>query len=99
MVIVNRYQKGSPITREVVEETVGLPVAATVGNDFSGLSRSVNRGVLLWDEAPRSVVVRDTEALAALLAPGHRPAGSSPAATGWFLQKLLSPKAVAHGIG
>ena len=42
--LVNRYQKGSPITREVIEETVGLPVGAVVGNDFSGLSRAVNRG-------------------------------------------------------
>ena len=58
LLVVNRYQRSSPITREVIEETVGLPVAALVGNDFQALSRAVNRGVLLWDEAPRSVVAQ-----------------------------------------
>ncbi|MGA8890419.1 MAG: AAA family ATPase, partial [Anaeromyxobacteraceae bacterium] len=94
LVLVNRYQKGSPITREVIEETVGLPVGAVVGNDFSGLSRAVNRGVLLWEESPRSSVVRDVEALAAHVAPGRAPA---PASTS-FLQKLFAPKAVVHGL-
>ena len=94
MLLVNRHQKGSPITREVIEETVGLPVAATVGNDFSGLARSVNRGVLLWDEAPRSPVARDVEALATTIAPGG---ARAPAAASLF-QKLFSPKAVVHGL-
>jgi pilus assembly protein CpaE len=94
LVLVNRFQKGSPITREVIEETVGLPVGAAVGNDFSGLSRSVNRGVLIWEESPRSPVARDVEALAAQLAPGRSPA---PASTS-FLQKLFAPKAVVHGL-
>jgi pilus assembly protein CpaE len=91
--VVNRYHKGSPITRQVIEETVRLPVQAVIGNDFAGLSRAVNRGVLLWDEAPRSVVARDVDALAAALGadradePGPEP----------FLKKLLWPKAVLHG--
>jgi pilus assembly protein CpaE len=94
LLLVNRFQKGSPITREVVEETVGLPVGALVGNDFSGLSRAVNRGVLLWEEASRSPVVRDVEALAAQVAPGRTPAKASTS----FLQKLFAPKAVVHGL-
>jgi len=94
LLLVNRYQKGSPITREVVEETVGLPVAATVANDFTGLSRAVNRGVLLWDEAPRSVVARDMEALAASIAPLRGPA-AAPAS---LFRKLFAPKAVLHGL-
>ena len=94
LLLVNRSQRGSPITREVIEETVGLPVSATVANDFSGLSRSVNRGVLLWDEAPRSPVARDVEALAAAVAPGR---ASAPAPSSLF-QKLFSPKATVHGL-
>jgi pilus assembly protein CpaE len=93
LLLVNRYQKGSPITREVVEETVGLPVAATVANDFTGLSRAVNRGVLLWDEAPRSAVARDMEALAASIAPVR--AAAAPAS---LFRKLFAPKAVIHGL-
>ena len=93
MLVVNRYHKGSPITREVVEETVGLPVAGLVGNDFQALSRAVNRGVLLWDEAPRSVVVRDIEALAAQFLPP-----SPPESKGSFLKKIFSPRVTVHGI-
>jgi pilus assembly protein CpaE len=91
--VVNRYQRSLPISRQVIEETVRLPVRAVVGNDFAGLSRAVNRGVLLFDEAPRSVVARDVAALAALLAGGSEgDAGRKP-----LLSKLLWPKAVLHG--
>jgi pilus assembly protein CpaE len=93
MLVVNRNQRGSPITREVIEETVGLPVAATVANDFGGLSRAVNRGVLLWDEAPRSPVIRDVEAIAS----GFSPAAAGRAPAGFF-QKLFAPRATVHGI-
>jgi pilus assembly protein CpaE len=69
LLLVNRYQRGSTITRQVIEETVGVPVAATIGNDFQALSRTVNAGALVWDEAPRSVVARDVESLGARIAP------------------------------
>jgi pilus assembly protein CpaE len=93
MLLLNRYQKGSPITREVVEETVGLRVAATVGNDFHALSRAVNRGVLIWDEAPRSVVARDLDALAALVDGTRAEAAEKPP----LLKKFLSPLVAAYG--
>jgi pilus assembly protein CpaE len=92
LVVVNRYHRSSPITREVIEETVGLPVAALVGNDFQALSRAVNRGVLLWDEAPRSVVARDVEALAKVLGPA-----TPPASGGSFLRKLFPARGKLHG--
>jgi pilus assembly protein CpaE len=92
VLVVNRFQKGSPITREVIEETVGLPVARVVGNDFQGLSRAVNRGVLLWEEAPRSVVARDVEALAAQL----RPQAAAEAQTS-LLKRIFSPRVAIHG--
>jgi pilus assembly protein CpaE len=74
LLVVNRFHKASTITTQVIEETVGLPVAATIGNDFQALTRAVNRGVLLRDEAPRSPVVRDLEALSERLAPSGAPA-------------------------
>ncbi len=92
LVVVNRFHRGSPITRQVIEETLGVPVGAVVGNDFQALSRAVNRGVLLWEEAPRSAVVRDVEELAARL-------GANPPAraTRSFLGRILAPRESVHG--
>ncbi len=84
---MNRYHKGSPITREVVEETVGLAVAATVANDFSGLSRAVNRGVLLWEEAPP--VGRGARHRGARGVHRARPAGSRRRSASLFREALL----------
>jgi pilus assembly protein CpaE len=83
--VVNRFHKGSPITKEVIEDTVGLPVRAVVGNDYKALSRAINRGVLLWEEAPRSPVARDVEALAALVC------GVEAPAPGRLLARFFSP--------
>lgn len=93
LLVVNRYQGSSTITTKVIEETVGLPVAATVGNDFSSLTRAVNRGVLLQDEAPRSVVARDLRVLAERIAPS-----SAEAAHPSMLRRLFSRRTVAHGV-
>jgi pilus assembly protein CpaE len=92
-VVVNRHARAANITVQVIEETLKLPVQATVGNDFPRLSRAINRGVLLWEEAPRSPVARDVEALAELIsvAPGE----ATPDAS--FLKRLFAPKAVLHG--
>jgi pilus assembly protein CpaE len=92
MLVVNRYQKGSTITRQVIEETVGLPAAACVGNDFGAVSRAVNAGALVQDQAPRSVVARDVEALAAQLAP--EPSG---AARPSLLRKIFARAGAVHG--
>jgi pilus assembly protein CpaE len=90
--VVNRYQKGSAITRQVIEETVGMPVSAVVGNDFQAVSRAVNAGALVWDEARRSPVARDLEALAAGIAP-EAPEVPAPS----FLKRIFSRAGVAHG--
>jgi pilus assembly protein CpaE len=95
MLVVNRYQKGSTITREVIEETVGMPVAAMIGNDFASLSRAVNAGALVWDEAPRSVVARDIEALARAIGPEAPDAAAPERAS--FLRKIFSRPEALHG--
>jgi pilus assembly protein CpaE len=94
MLIVNRYQRASTITRQVIEETVGMPVAATIGNDFPALTRAVNAGALVGDEAPRSVVSRDLESLARTIGPE---ALDAPAARGSFLKKIFSRPEAVHG--
>jgi pilus assembly protein CpaE len=91
--VVNRYQKGSRITKEVVTETTGVPVAATIANDFAILTRAVNRGNLLPEEAPRSAIARDVEALLGLLGGSvETPARRSSMFGRWF-----AAKAAAHG--
>ncbi len=70
---MNRFQKGLEITPAVVAETVGLPVAATVANDYPAVIKAVNRGQMLFDEAPRSPVTRDIEQLVDVV--GHTRAG------------------------
>ena len=66
--VLNRYQRSSKITAEVIAEAVGLPVAHTLSNDFASAIESINRGLMLDDVAPRSPLTRDIEALAPLLA-------------------------------
>jgi pilus assembly protein CpaE len=73
--VVNRFQKGLEITPAVVAETVGLPVAATVANDYPAVIRAVNRGQMLLDEAPRSPVTRGIEQLVDVV--GHTRAGEA----------------------
>jgi pilus assembly protein CpaE len=90
--VVNRYQKSSTITRHVIEETVRLPVLATLGNDFQSLSRAINQGVLVWEESRRSAVARDVEALS------HQLLGAPAAPTrSSFLKALLPARMAIHG--
>lgn len=92
LLVLNRYQKSSPISRQVIEETVKLPVVATIGNDFQSLARAVNQGVLVWDESRRSAVGRDVEALARALT---GPAAPAPRAS--LLKRILPARTATHG--
>ena len=91
--VLNRYQKDSKITPEVIADTVGLPVAHTLSNDFASAIESINRGLMLYDVAPRSRLTKDIEALAPILAGaplmGQRRSG--------FFSKLLSSKKGENG--
>ena len=71
LLVVNRFQKGPQIDCDVIAENVGLPVGATLSNDYPTVVRAVNRGVTVLDEAPRSALARDVRSLAAQLAAGH----------------------------
>jgi pilus assembly protein CpaE len=91
--VVNRFQTGREITPQVVADTVGVAVAATVANDYPTVIRAVDRGQLLLDEAPRAQVTRDVENLVAVL--GHvRPAAGENHKRS-FLHRFFSSK-VAH---
>ena len=79
--VLNRYQRDSKITPEVIAEAVGLPVAHTLSNDFASAIEAINRGLMLQDVAPRSPLTRDIEALAPLLAGEDRARGRAGAAS------------------
>lgn len=91
--VVNRYQKTAEISAEVVADTVGLPIAATIANDYPAVVKAVNKGVLLAQHAPRAQVTRDLEGLASVL--GH--AGPEEHAQPRTLfQRFFAPRA-SHG--
>jgi pilus assembly protein CpaE len=85
--ILNRYQRDSKITPEVIAETVGLPVVHTLSNDFAAAIESINRGLLLYDVAPRSKLTKDIELLAPLLAGQPRDGGRRPGFFRGWLKK------------
>jgi pilus assembly protein CpaE len=93
MVVLNRYQKDSKITPDVIQDTVGLPVVHTLSNDFAATIESINRGLLLYDVAPRSKLTKDIELLAPVLAGQPRDGGRR---TGFF-RSLLSKKTLEEG--
>jgi pilus assembly protein CpaE len=91
-VVLNRHQKGSRITLDVVRDTLHMPVAHTLGNDFASVIDAINRGLLLRDAAPRARLTHDMQGLLPLLAaPGEPPARRS------FLGGLFGGKKVANG--
>lgn len=79
--VVNRFQRGVKVTADVIAESLDLPVAATLENDFPALIRAINRGMLMSDVAPRSQLTRDLERLSGLV--GAAPA-TAPARGGFF---------------
>jgi len=87
--VVNRYQRNSDITAAVIADAVGLPVAHVLANDFASASGAINKGVMLHEEAPKSSLTRDIEALAGVLAGQESP---EPRRTRSFLQGLLTRK-------
>jgi len=71
--LLNRYQKASKISIEVVGETLGQPLTHTISNDFLLLIDAINRGVLLTEVAPRAKITQDIEGLIPLLLPEKAP--------------------------
>ncbi len=91
-VVLNRFQKGATITAEIVEETLEIPPAARIANDYAAVSRASSAGALLADGAPRLAVTRDLDALAARIGIAGM---SEDRPTSW-LGRILGRKA-AHG--
>jgi len=91
--VLNRYQKSSKITLDVVAETLKVPVSHAIANDFVSVIDAINRGLLLRDAAPRARLTQDIQALTALVAGPRR--GEAPRKS--FLGGLFGGKKVADG--
>src|SRR4029453_4096394 len=65
--VVNRYQRGSEITADVIAEAVAPPAAHRLGSASASPRGAINRGVMLQESAGRSPLTRDIEALPAVL--------------------------------
>jgi pilus assembly protein CpaE len=90
--VLNRHQKGSRITMDVVRDTLHMPVAHTISNDFASVIDAINRGLLLKDAAPRARLTHDIQGLLPLLAgPGQQPVRRS------FFGGLFGGKKAANG--
>jgi pilus assembly protein CpaE len=85
--LLNRYQKASRITLEVIADTLHVPVAHTISNDFVAIIDAINRGVMLVDAAPRARLTQDITDLASLISGGT--VASAAPAKGGFLRGLL----------
>jgi len=67
--LVNRYQKGSDITLESLEQTLGTKGMTTIPNHFSGVSASVNQGVPIDRLSRNNPVAKALLELAQSIAP------------------------------
>ncbi|HJZ89097.1 MAG TPA: pilus assembly protein CpaE [Polyangia bacterium] len=83
-VVVNRQRRQAAVQPAVIASKLGLPVHATVTNDFPVVARALDLGALLAERAPRARVTRDVDRLASGLreapatirAPVPQPAGT-----------------------
>src|SRR5262249_49322473 len=64
-VVVNRHHRGAMVERQAVARRLGLPVQATIANDFRVVSRALDFGKVLAEAAPRARVTRDVERMIA----------------------------------
>ena len=78
--VVNRRTDDEAITVRQLEETLGLPVFASIANDYAAVSQAINMGKPLCGGAvPEGRAGRDLAALAHLLLPSIEPAEPAPA--------------------
>jgi pilus assembly protein CpaE len=91
--ILNRYQKSSKITLDVVTDTLKVPVSHAIANDFVSVIDAINRGLLLKDAAPRARLTQDIQGLVPLVAGARKNEGPRRS----FLGGLFGGKKVADG--
>lgn len=88
--VVNRFRKEVEITPAVIAENVGLPVSATVANDYPAVIRAINRGQMLSEDSPRSHVTKDVEQLVGVL--GHGAAAAQAGEKPSLLRRFFTAR-------
>lgn len=91
--LVNRYQKGSEISLQDVERTLGLPVFGTVPNSYQAVAAAINHGEPIQRMAPKDPVSLALDQLASALG------GSAQRQEGWlrglFKRRAVTPISLA----
>lgn len=67
--VINRKSERSAIAPAQVEDTLGLPIAFNVSNDYAAVSESINMGRPLCTMTPTSRAGRDIDAIAREIVP------------------------------
>ncbi len=67
--VINRKSERSAIAPAQVEDTLGLPIAFNVSNDYAAVSESINMGRPLCTTTPTSRAGRDIDAIAREIVP------------------------------
>lgn len=80
--VVNRFLKRVDLDQDTISDALGVPVDATIANDFPTVIKAINEGALLVDIAPRAEVTRDIRGLVPLIR------GEPPPQKGGLLSKL-----------
>jgi len=68
--VVNKWRKGTELSLNDIEKSLGIPVAATVSFDEEICHTAINAGRLLRDVDKKSQIVRDISAMVSLATEG-----------------------------
>jgi pilus assembly protein CpaE len=68
--VVNRANEKSEVGTQQIAETLGLPLFATIANDYTSVIRAINAGKPVCEQLPDSRVSIDLVGLARKLVPG-----------------------------
>ena len=80
--VINRYNPNDEISLKDVQKSLGLPVYATLANDYEAVIASINSGKPVVTQVGKSPVARDLKALAGRLAGGATPSPNGTARPG-----------------
>ncbi len=65
--VVNKYDRSSPVTVKDIEKNLSCPVAATIARDDGVCARALDQGVLIRDVDKKSAVAKDLGAAVSLI--------------------------------
>lgn len=76
--VVNRQEPHVDVTLDQIHETLGLPIYATIANDYAAVHHAINSAQPLCGKGAHGKVAHDLAGLARLLVPRTQPGDSEP---------------------